>query len=67
MGFSKLKSSLAGKGIKNPGALASSIGRKKYSKPLFDKYAAKGTKMSKAKPVSSISEMKAKIKSKGMY
>jgi hypothetical protein len=40
MGFKKLKESL--KGSTDPGALAASIGRKKYGKKLFQKAAAKG-------------------------
>lgn len=44
-GFAKLKGQLKGKGIKNPGALAASIGRKKYGAKKFQKAAASGTKM----------------------
>lgn len=45
-GFSKLKGELAHKpGIKNPGALAASIGRKKYGKAKFQKAAAEGHSM----------------------
>lgn len=41
MGFSKLKSKLAGKpGIRNPGAVAASIGRKKYGKKKMAKMSA---------------------------
>ncbi len=40
-GFQKLESKLAGKpGITNPGALAASIGRKKYGAKRFGKAAA---------------------------
>jgi len=42
--FAKLKGKLAKKGVKNPGALAASIGRKKYGKAAFQKMAAKGRK-----------------------
>jgi len=46
MGFKKLKKSLAGKkGVTNPGALAASIGRKKYGKAKFQKAAAAGKKI----------------------
>jgi HK97 family phage prohead protease len=39
--FAKLKSSLAAKGARNPGALAAYIGRKKFGKGKFTKLAAK--------------------------
>jgi phage head maturation protease len=39
--FAKLKSSLAAKGAKDPGALAAYIGRKRYGKAKFAKIAAK--------------------------
>ncbi len=39
--FAKLKSSLAAKGAKNPGALAAYIGRRKFGKARFAKIAAK--------------------------
>jgi hypothetical protein len=42
--FQKLKKELAGKGAENPGALAASIGRKKYGKKKFQQMAAKGKK-----------------------
>lgn len=42
VGFAKLKSKLASKGAKNPGALAASIGRAKYGKKKFNTAAAKG-------------------------
>jgi len=42
-GFAKLKGELAHKaGVKNPGALAAAIGRKKYGKEKFQKMAAAG-------------------------
>jgi hypothetical protein len=41
--FAALKKKLSGKkGITDPGALAASIGRKKYGKKKFQKLAAKG-------------------------
>jgi hypothetical protein len=40
--FRSLKKSLSKKGIKNPGALAASIGRKKYGAKKMAKLAAKG-------------------------
>lgn len=42
--FQKLKKELAGKGVKDPSALAASIGRKKYGKKQFQKMAATGKK-----------------------
>lgn len=45
-GFAKLKGELASKpGIKNPGAVAASIGRKKYGKAKFQKAASSGRKL----------------------
>ena len=41
IGFDKLKAKLGHqKGVTNPGALAASIGRKKYGKKAFQKHAA---------------------------
>ena len=40
--FEKLSSELAGKGIKDPDALAAFIGRKKYGRARFQNLAAKG-------------------------
>ena len=40
--FKALKGKLRRKGVKNPGALAASIGRKKYGKAKFQKMAAAG-------------------------
>lgn len=40
--FAKLKGKLAKKGVKDPGALAAWIGRKKLGKGKFQKLAAKG-------------------------
>lgn len=43
--FEKLKEALSHKkGIKDPGALAASIGRKKFGKEHFQKLAEKGKK-----------------------
>lgn len=42
--FQKLKKELAGKGVKDPAALAASIGRKKYGKKKFQSMAAKARK-----------------------
>lgn len=48
-GFKKLKGMLKGK-VDNPGAVAASIGRKKYGKKKFQKAAAEGKKMEHVKP-----------------
>jgi len=40
--FKELSAKLAKKGVKDPDALAASIGRKKYGKAKFQKLAAKG-------------------------
>ena len=40
--FASLKSKLARKGIRNPGALAASIGRKKFGAKKFAKLSARG-------------------------
>ena len=41
--FAKLESSIAKKGgVRNPGAVAAAIGRKKFGKAKFQKLAAKG-------------------------
>jgi hypothetical protein len=46
MGFKKLESKIAAKGnVRNPGAVAASIGRKKYGKKSFQKHAARGESM----------------------
>jgi len=45
MGFSKLTKALKKKGVRSPAALASAIGRAKYSKRKFQAAAAKGTSM----------------------
>lgn len=45
--YQKLKKELAAKGVKDPAALAASIGRKKYGKAKFQEMAAKGRKKAK--------------------
>lgn len=40
--FASLKRKLSRRGVRNPGALAASIGRKKYGKRKFAKLAARG-------------------------
>lgn len=51
VGFDRLKSKIAAKGgVSNPGAVAASIGRKKYGKKAFQKAAASGEKMKGMKP-----------------
>ena len=40
--FASLKAKLGRKGIKNPGALAAAIGRKKYGAKKFAKLSARG-------------------------
>lgn len=51
IGFSKLKSEIAAKGgVRNPGAVAAAIGRKKYGKKKFQAAAAKGKKMKGMSP-----------------
>ncbi len=42
--FKQLKGKLARKGVRNPGALAAFIGRKKYGKKKFAQLAARGHK-----------------------
>lgn len=42
--FKSLKRKLSKKGVRNPGAVAASIGRKKYGKKRFQSMAAKGRK-----------------------
>jgi len=49
-GFSKLSAQLKGRGIQNPGALAASIGRKKYGKKKFQQAAARGESLRGARP-----------------
>lgn len=40
--FASLTKKLSSKGVKNPAAVAASIGRKKYGKTRFQNLAAKG-------------------------
>jgi hypothetical protein len=40
--FAQLKSKLAAKGARDPGALAAAIGRKKYGKKRFQQLGQKG-------------------------
>ena len=42
LGFKKLESKVAASGARNPGAVAASIGRKKYGKKTFQKHASMG-------------------------
>ena len=50
MGFSKLEREIAKRGdVRDPGAVAASIGRKKYGKEKFQKAAAAGRKMGEAR------------------
>jgi hypothetical protein len=42
--FKALKGKLARKGVRNPGALAASIGRKKYGRTFMAKLSAAGRK-----------------------
>lgn len=42
--FKALKNKLTRRGVKNPGALAASIGRKKFGAKRFAKLSAKGKK-----------------------
>lgn len=51
VGFNKLKGELASRpGVTNPGALAASIGRKKYGAGKFNKAAAAHKSLRGAKP-----------------
>ena len=45
VGFDKLKAKLAAKGVRSPGGLAASIGKKKYGAKKFNAAAAKGKKL----------------------
>lgn len=47
--FKQLKSKLAKKGARNPGALAASIGRKKFGKKRFAQLSARGRKRRRSK------------------
>lgn len=45
-GFQKVEASVAKEpGVRDPGAVAAAIGRKKYGKKAFQKHAAEGTSM----------------------
>jgi hypothetical protein len=44
-GFAKVKADAAKSGARDPGAVAASIGRKKYGKKAFQKAAASGKSM----------------------
>jgi hypothetical protein len=50
-GFAKVKASAAASGARNPGAVAASIGRKKYGAKNFQKHAAEGKSMRGSKPL----------------
>lgn len=50
VGFNKLASQLAQKGVRDPKALASVIGRRKFGKRRYQKAAAQGKKMKGMKP-----------------
>ncbi len=50
IGFDSLVKKLSHKGVRNPKAVAASIGRKKYGKAAFQKHAASGTSMKNVKP-----------------
>lgn len=51
VGFDKLKGELSSRpGVKDPGGLAAYIGKRKFSKKRFDKYAAQGKSMRNVKP-----------------
>jgi hypothetical protein len=51
VGFEKLKGKIAKKGgVRDPGAVAAAIGRKKYGKEKFQTHAAKDKKMRGVKP-----------------
>ena len=49
--FSKLAKQLKRKGVRNPKALAASIGRKKYGKAKFQKMAAAGKRRASKLPI----------------
>lgn len=58
VGFDKLKKKIAARGgVSDPGAVAASIGRKKYGKSRFQKAAAKGKKMRGMKPKAQLKGM----------
>lgn len=45
VGFKNLEAKLAKQGVRNPGAVTASIGRKKYGAKRFNAAAAKGRSM----------------------
>lgn len=45
MGFKKVEAAAKASGARDPGAVAASIGRKKYGKAKYQEYAAKGKSM----------------------
>lgn len=46
VGFNKLKSQIAARGgVRDPGAVAAAIGRRKYGKKRFQRAAARGRKL----------------------
>jgi hypothetical protein len=51
-GFEKVKASVARRGgVRDPGAVAAAIGRKKYGKKKFQKAAAAGKSLRGARPL----------------
>jgi hypothetical protein len=50
LGFKRLKKMIAEKGARDPGAVAASIGMKKYGKENFEKHAHEGKSMLHSKP-----------------
>jgi hypothetical protein len=54
LGFNKLKAKISARGgVRNPGAVAAAIGRKKYGKKKFQKAAASGSSLEHAKALTS--------------
>ena len=51
MGFKAVEAGAKASGASDPGAVAASIGRKKYGAKAFNKAAASGKKMSGARPL----------------
>jgi len=63
VGFKKLKGQIAAKGkVRDPGAVAAAIGRKKYGKEKFQKAAAQGKKMKGMSPSKKGKKRKLKLK-----
>ena len=55
IGFKALESKLGARpGVTNPGALAASIGRKKYGAQKFNRYVSAGKSMRRAATLSSM-------------